>query len=107
MKINRRDFLKLSGTSLGGFFLLGTPLNFERKLSTSTDNQGEEKGILYDNTRCQGLNCLKCVIACKDWNFRTPMDQKNPPTQLSPEAYTVINTVQDEVHPYIKHQCMH
>ena len=78
-------------------------------------NNGKEKGVLVDLTRCIG--CRGCQVACKSWNERSTKPTEleggfTNPKQLNSECYTNIAYVEQEkdaqpVWSFIKSQCMH
>jgi len=78
-------------------------------------NNGKEKCVLVDLTRCIG--CRGCQVACKSWNERsvkpTELDGSfTNPKQLNSECYTNISFVEQDkeaapVWSFVKSQCMH
>ncbi len=78
-------------------------------------NNGKQKGVLVDLTRCIG--CRGCQVACKSWNDRSVVPTKNVgtftnPPQLNAETYTHIRYLEAEkegqpVWSFVKDQCMH
>jgi formate dehydrogenase iron-sulfur subunit len=116
LELNRRDFLKLSGASVGGLFLIGTPLpNPKSDSSPSSVAQGEGKGVLYDVNKCVG--CRACQNACKSWNG-LPADSfgyggiYDNPSELSAKTFTLIKAKEFEIKGnkellFTKYQCMH
>ncbi len=115
MELNRRDFLRLSGASVGGLFLIGTPPNQKSDLSPSSVAHSEEKGVLYDVSKCVG--CRACQNACKSWNGLPPDavgygNIYDNPSDLSAKTFTLIKAKEFEIKGnkellFTKYQCMH
>lgn len=106
MQLERRDFLKLSGTALIGGIAL--PLVSAKAFSS---REGEV-GILYDASKCVG--CRACQMACKRWN-KLPAESTDPqklyetPLGLSADTWTLIKlkkSNQANWH-FFNYQCMH
>jgi formate dehydrogenase iron-sulfur subunit len=106
MQLNRRDFLKLSGTALASGIAL-SPAN----VGALPSREGEI-GILYDASKCVG--CRACQEACKDWN-KLPVETTDPqelyetPLDLSADTWTLIKlnkSGQADWH-FFSYQCMH
>jgi formate dehydrogenase iron-sulfur subunit len=97
-RVNRRDFIKLSGASLSGLLL---------HPSGQAQAAGEgELAILYDASKCIG--CRACERACKEYNGLTGLDEPN--TALSPTSWNLIAAREGVTHghqPYFSWQCMH
>jgi formate dehydrogenase iron-sulfur subunit len=106
MQLNRRDFLKLSGTALAS----GTFLPQANARAHSAPEN--EIGILYDVSKCVG--CRACQMACKRWNKlpgETTDVQKlyETPLGLSADTWTLIKLSkisQTDWH-FFDYQCMH
>ena len=116
MQLNRRDFLKLSGTSVGGLAVVGLPSIGNKASLKSADNPAEtEYGVLYDVNKCVG--CRACQNACKSWNG-LPADAigfdgiYDNPSDMSDKTLTLIKAKEFEIKGvkkllFIKQQCMH
>jgi len=103
MKLNRRDFLKVSvGTT--GLILLHSP---ERVSAQESPNKSG-KAVLVDTSKCVG--CWWCYAACKHaHNLPETIkpDPQNPP-ELSSDVWTTLNTGKiDNEWFFAKRQCMH
>ena len=106
MQLNRRDFLKLSGTALAGGIAL-SPAN----VGALSSREGEV-GILYDASKCVG--CRACQEGCKDWN-KLPRETTDAqelyetPQDLSADTWTLIklNTSDQANWHFFSYQCMH
>ena len=116
MELNRRDFLKLSGASVGGLAIIGLPAPSPKgNLSSSASSGDVEKGVLYDVNKCVG--CRACQSACKSWNG-LPADAigfngiYDNPSDLSDKTFTIIKAKEFEINGskellFTKFQCMH
>lgn len=116
MELNRRDFLKVSATGVGGLILVGgTSSSAKRGLSPAPSASGNGKAMLYDASKCVG--CRACQTACKRWNKMPPESSgygdiyDNPP-DLSAKTWTLIkarefgaNGSRDLL--LAKYQCVH
>src|SRR5574340_1721561 len=106
MTITRRDFLKITGTSLGALALPSSPVILNRAATPAADSAS----MLYDSTMCVG--CRACQTACK---VRSGLDHEVDPTglyeapvDLSSKTYTLIQVYKDDnTEAFVKHQCMH
>jgi formate dehydrogenase iron-sulfur subunit len=99
-RVNRRDFLRLSGAGLSGLLLhpAGQAL-----AATPDDN---DLAILYDASKCIG--CRACERACKAYNGLPEVEEPN--TALSPASWNLIAAREGVYHgqqPYFNYQCMH
>ncbi len=114
MALSRRDFLKVSGASLGGMLLYRPPGFGKRPIASSVSSPPESKKvILYDASRCVG--CRACQVACKHWNklppesYGTELIYENPP-DLSGRTWTLIKLADygnNRGWVFCKYQCMH
>ncbi|MCJ7764005.1 MAG: 4Fe-4S dicluster domain-containing protein [Dehalococcoidales bacterium] len=116
MELNRRDFLKLSGASVGGLVITGLPAPSPKGNLTSSTSSGDvEKGVLYDVNKCVG--CRACQNACKSWNG-LPADAigfngiYDNPFNLSDKTFTIIKAKVFDINGinellFTKFQCMH
>lgn len=98
-RVNRRDFMKLSGAGLSGLLL--HPAG--KALASPPDT---DLAILYDASKCIG--CRACERACAAHNGLA--DPEEPNRALSESAWNVIVTregVKDEDLPFFNYQCMH
>ena len=60
MKLNRRDFLKVSSAmAIGGMYL-------SPDLVRAASSSAQQLAILYDASKCVG--CRACQTSCKRWN---------------------------------------
>ena len=103
MKLNRRNFLKLSvGTT--GLILLNKP----EKASANDSPNESGKGVLVDATKCVG--CWWCYAACKHTHNLPETikpDNENPP-KLDSNVWTTLATMKNgNEWLYAKRQCMH
>ena len=99
-RVNRRDFLKLSGASLSGL-LLQRP----GQAMASGPAPGD-LAILYDASKCIG--CRACERACKEYNDLPAPTEPN--TELSATAWNLIAAREGvglDDQPYFNYQCMH
>lgn len=100
MGLNRREFLCLSGASLGTLFLHGTSM---------AEKTGQ--AMLYDTSKCIG--CRACQAGCKEWNNLPSVSTDaggiyESPRGLSAETWTIIKLAQQgEDFSFFKYQCMH
>jgi formate dehydrogenase iron-sulfur subunit len=99
-RVNRRDFLKLSGVGLSGLLLQrpGQAMALGPAQSDLT--------ILYDASKCIG--CRACERACKEYNELPAPSESN--TELSATAWNLIATrkgVGLDDQPFFNYQCMH
>lgn len=109
MPINRREFLKVTGLSLGGLAMVNpsiSPLTTSPKPS-SVDASAS---MLYDSTICIG--CKACQVACKRRSNLPPVldadKTHEAPTDLSADVWTLIKLYQGEQGTsFVKAQCMH
>jgi formate dehydrogenase iron-sulfur subunit len=99
-RVNRRDFLKLSGVGLSGLLLQrpGQAMALGPAQSDLT--------ILYDASKCIG--CRACERACKEYNELPAPSEAN--AELSATAWNLIATregagLNDQ--PFFNYQCMH
>ena len=70
--MDRRNFLKVTGASLGGV-LLSAP---DMVLAAEERNLDDDVCVLYDATKCIG--CKLCERACKEYNS-LPEEVSPPP----------------------------
>ena len=99
-RVNRRDFIKVSGASLSGLLL-----HPAGQAQASTLREAE-LAILYDASKCIG--CRACERACKEHNGLPSPEEVN--TELSPTTWNLIAAregVDREDQPYFNYQCMH
>jgi len=117
VKINRRNFLKITGIA-GGSLLAGREKTAEAK--ETKEDFGDKWGCLIDTTVC--LGCRKCEEACNKVNHLPPPDTSFEDytvfeKQRRPDAksYTVVNRYFKEPDApdkkkepiFVKVQCMH
>ena len=106
MTINRRNFLKATGMSLGGLFLLKLDVK-------QSSDPNIAVGMLYDATICVG--CRACQTACKKvHNLPPELDTSGlheAPRDLSGKTWTLIelykSTETGGQSSFVKKQCMH
>jgi formate dehydrogenase iron-sulfur subunit len=99
-RVNRRDFLKLSGAGLSGL-LLHPPAQ-----ALASTPVGSDLAILYDASKCIG--CRACERACKTHNGLPAPEEAN--TELSATAWNLIVARQGvdlDDQPFFNYQCMH
>jgi len=101
-KMNRRDFLKITGAGMSGLLLSAPDLVH----AAEERNLNDEVCILYDVTKCIG--CRIGESACKEYNHLP--EEVPPPKQLSALTWNLIferNGVKEDDWPYWSKQCMH
>jgi formate dehydrogenase iron-sulfur subunit len=99
-RVNRRNFLKLSGVGLSGLLL-----HLPGQALAATPAQGD-LAILYDASKCIG--CRACERACKTHNGLPVPEEAN--TELSATAWNLIiarKGVDLDDQPFFNYQCMH
>jgi formate dehydrogenase iron-sulfur subunit len=97
-RVNRRDFIKLSGASLSGLLL--------HPSSRALASNGSELAILYDASKCIG--CRACERACKTHHALAAPEAANK--ELSATTWNLIamrEGVDRDDQPYFNYQCMH
>ncbi len=106
--MDRRNFLKLSGVSLG------TALLGLRQAAPARASRAHINGMamLYDSTKCIG--CRACQNACKEWNGNPPEADSgglyDAPMELSADTWTLIQLAKpagSDEWAFLKRQCMH
>jgi formate dehydrogenase iron-sulfur subunit len=98
--INRRDFLRLSGTGLSGWLL-----HPSGEALAASPSMGD-LAILYDASKCIG--CRACERACKAHNGLPAPEEPN--TALSAMTWNLIvarKGVGPDDQPFFNYQCMH
>ena len=99
-RVNRRDFIKLSGAGLSAALL------HPSGQALASTSEGSELAILYDASKCIG--CRACERACKEHHGLAPSEEIN--TELSATAWNMIaarDGVDRDQQPYFNYQCMH
>jgi formate dehydrogenase iron-sulfur subunit len=99
-RVNRRDFLKLSGAGLSALLLQRSGQAMALGPAQS------DLAILYDASKCIG--CRACERACKEYNELPAPSESN--TELSATAWNLIATrkgVGLDDQPFFNYQCMH
>jgi formate dehydrogenase iron-sulfur subunit len=99
-KVNRRDFLKLSGAGLSGWLVQRSD-----QAMAATPAQ-DDLAILYDASKCIG--CRACERACKEHNNLPAPTEAN--SELSVTTWNLIverEGVDLNDHPFFNYQCMH
>lgn len=109
MPVNRRDFLKVAGMSLGGLAVMDPTAKSILK-SPNAEVPADSASMLYDATVCIG--CKACQVACKKRSNLPPTldadKTHEAPTDLSADVWTMIKLYQgDEGTSFVKVQCMH
>jgi formate dehydrogenase beta subunit len=116
MKLDRRNFLKLSGAAVAGQVAASAAT-----VSAATAPGQDDVGILYDPSKCVG--CRACQMACKQWNKLPPESADfrqlpaetsgrklyDTPLGLSAQTWTLIKlsrTGATNWH-FFNYQCMH
>jgi len=106
-KINRRDFLKISGLALSGSLLSSQ----KAKAAPTSHTPDEAFAMLYDSTICVGCNA--CTNACRSWNeTQDETDVRayyDAPQELTSDTWTLIQLYKEdnENYAFVKRQCMH
>ncbi|NPA90635.1 MAG: hydrogenase 2 operon protein HybA [Chloroflexi bacterium] len=112
-KINRREFLKIAGASVGGLLLTAGAVTASgkeevRPFKPVTDGYA----MLYDATLCVG--CRACQNACRRANNKPaeldPTGLYDAPNDLSGDTWTLIKLYKSEdgqTWSFVKRQCMH
>ncbi len=99
-RVNRRDFLKISGVGLSGLLLHPA----EQALASAPSET--DLAILYDASKCIG--CRACERACKTYNELPAPEEAN--SELSATAWNLIvarDGVDLDDRPFFNYQCMH
>lgn len=99
-RVNRRDFLRLSGAGLSGALL------HPAGQALAATPAGSDLAILYDASKCIG--CRACERACKTHNGLPAPEAPN--TELSATAWNLIAArkgVDPGDQPFFNYQCMH
>ncbi len=109
MAVDRRDFLKLAGASVGGL-LLSSAVSEQASAVSDAGMAETDVSMLYDTTKCVG--CKACQTACRDWNKTAPeVDSSgiyDTPQDLSGDTWTLIQLYEEGPSwSFVKHQCMH
>jgi formate dehydrogenase beta subunit len=108
MKLDRRDFLKVSGAAAG--LALLQPLKSIKPAAAKSQNDNLSGiAMLIDVSKCIG--CWWCYAACKNYNNLPETiqpDIKEPP-ELTAHTWTTLFTLQKENNEWSsrKHACMH
>ncbi len=108
MKLNRRDFLKLSGAGIGAAVVLSS---YTARIAMAAGGNfplESTKAVLHDATKCIG--CKVCEQACRKSNELLAKPNTSP--QLSASTWTIIHSEEVEVDGklqriFTKWQCMH
>lgn len=89
MKLERRDFLKISAGATG--LVLLHPSNLQR-VSEATETPADQSklAMLVDVSKCVG--CWWCYAACKQYNGLPGVTKPDPqqPPELAPETWTTL-----------------
>ena len=114
-KLNRRDFLKVAGASVGSAFLTATALKAaeakeitQEKSFTPVPNG---VAILYDATKCVG--CRACQTACREANGLPPEPDPqglyDAPQDLSGDTWLLIKLYKEseDKWTFLRRSCMH
>ncbi len=118
MAINRRDFLKVAGASVGSL-VLSVGQTKKASAETTPEEARQHPSMLYDTTLCVG--CRACQNGCRSWNeTAVELDPSqgiyDAPDDLSGSTWTVIQLYQDETAEdpndrenwaFVKRNCMH
>lgn len=100
MTMDRRDFLKTTGMGLSSLMVIPGI-----KSKSSSGNNEDSFGILYDATACIG--CRECENACKDRRGLTPQGEAD----LNADTWTIVKLYQNQEensdYSFIKRNCMH
>ncbi len=118
MGIDRRKFLKLTGTAAAG--VAAASVGKDAEASSHVEAGENHVGCLVDTTLCIG--CRRCEASCNDNNKLPKPELKFTDTsvfrkerRMTTEAFTVVNEYQGSPSPdqgrknstYVKFQCMH
>ncbi len=108
MDIDRREFLKLSGSGICTL-LAGGLLFPDRGAKATFEIAKGGLAILYDTSKCIG--CRACQMACKRWN-KLPAETGgayDAPLNLSANTWTMIRLSKksEEDWHFFNYQCMH
>ncbi len=109
--MNRREFLKLGGSSIAILTVGGKSLpamaSEPLDLPNVNDNNTEQYAVLTDVTKC--VECKMCQMACQSYYG---LNGGQNVEDLSPEAWTFIRTVEVDVNGKqekrnVRNQCFH
>jgi Fe-S-cluster-containing dehydrogenase component len=107
MKLERRDFLKISAGATG--LVLLHPSNLQKVGEAAETPADQSKlAMLVDVSKCVG--CWWCYAACKQYNGlpQTITPDPEEPPELSPETWTTLFTTRkDGKWQFRKQACMH
>jgi len=110
--LDRREFLKIAGASVGGMLLTaGSAAAAESsKTAASIEPVPDGYAMLYDATKCVG--CRACQTACREANHKPPeldpTGKYDEPQDLSGDTWTLIKLYKDTSESsFVKRQCMH
>ncbi len=114
--MDRRNFLKFAGASVGGAVLSACQVAQAR--ASGGNDAGGDVSMLYDATICVG--CKACQTACREANDKPveldPTGKYDLPQELSGDTWTLIQLYQDgpahstgsgPAWSFVKKQCMH
>lgn len=110
--LDRREFLKIAGASVGGLLLTAGGAAAAESSKTGNGIKSVPNGyaMLYDATKCVG--CRACQTACREANHTPPeldvTGNYDEPMDLSGDTWTLIKLYKDPSESsFVKKQCMH
>ncbi len=109
MKLNRRDFMKISAGATGLILLHSAGMRSPREASAKDSADRSGKAVLVDVSKCVG--CWWCYAACKHTHNLPETVRPDPehPPELNSNIWTTLSTSKSSSNEWVfaKRQCMH